>query len=338
MTEIYLDKYDRIIACSSGVLAASVDMITRTEFGWDKAHGLGDRDVKKLINILASDDLGDFLNALRNKSNTLSSIRKLEKNKIKSDNYKKYEKSDKFGGANLHHLQDFAHHPTPVGLLCAILSEFTGGGYGTNNKGEFVPDKISDIEMDKIPEIVFKGALKWALHLMSDIAGSSGSYECDVIATGTGIPGPLLSTLKELSAIPGIRSIMGTDNESNYVFAKKCEDLFDGGILGTRFDYRTEIGIKHIAINQAFAVLLCEGILCAFYSVKQLWIDIKEKNISSLEELKQLNFSEYLPWHSYKIKRLRTISSITFSAIDGIYDVQTINLSLFEHGEDTLGA
>ncbi len=37
-----------------------------------------------------------------------------------------------FGGGLQHHLRDFSHHPTILGLFFSILGQFTGMGYGTD--------------------------------------------------------------------------------------------------------------------------------------------------------------------------------------------------------------
>lgn len=36
-----------------------------------------------------------------------------------------------FGGGLQHHLRDFAHHPTMVGLMFSLLTQFTEKSYGT---------------------------------------------------------------------------------------------------------------------------------------------------------------------------------------------------------------
>ena len=40
-----------------------------------------------------------------------------------------------FGGGLQHHLRDFSHHPSPVGIVCSILMQFTGKGFGTRRMG-----------------------------------------------------------------------------------------------------------------------------------------------------------------------------------------------------------
>ena len=98
-----------------------------------------------------------------------------------------------FGGGLQHHLRDFSHHPTPVGLVCSILTQFTGKVYGTDVSGAFHGVNLSDDGLAligrSVPEKIMFGVLNWAFHLVSDMAGSSGSILKGSL--GTGLPGPL---------------------------------------------------------------------------------------------------------------------------------------------------
>jgi hypothetical protein len=42
-----------------------------------------------------------------------------------------------FGGGAYHHLRDFSHHSTIVGLLFSVISQFSGKGYGILTDGSF---------------------------------------------------------------------------------------------------------------------------------------------------------------------------------------------------------
>lgn len=43
-----------------------------------------------------------------------------------------------FGGGLQHHLRDFAHHPTIVGLMFSLLTQFTYKSYGIDAAGNFI--------------------------------------------------------------------------------------------------------------------------------------------------------------------------------------------------------
>ena len=51
-------------------------------------------------------------------------------------------------------------------------------------------------------EKIFNAFIMWSFHLISDMSGSSSS-----LSGGTGIPGIILSTFKEMSALPIFKEI-----------------------------------------------------------------------------------------------------------------------------------
>ena len=66
-----------------------------------------------------------------------------------------------FGGGKHHHLRDFSHHPTPVGLLFSILSQFTGIGYGTDVNGAFIQHSIQGWEKPDLLSGLYNGTIVW---------------------------------------------------------------------------------------------------------------------------------------------------------------------------------
>jgi hypothetical protein len=91
-----------------------------------------------------------------------------------------------------HHLRGIiAHHPTICGLIFSLLTQFTYRSYGTDVNGVF---KIADVsEASKqfigkdVPSKILFGTITWFFHLVSDVAGSSGSVGK---SGGTGITRP----------------------------------------------------------------------------------------------------------------------------------------------------
>ncbi|MCB5509519.1 hypothetical protein LIP88_19285, partial [Erysipelatoclostridium ramosum] len=77
-----------------------------------------------------------------------------------------------------------------------------------------------------------------------------------------GIPGPILSLMKQLSALPLFKDAM-TDEA---LFRKMLSKLFNGTLLKTvdeegkkiyrRFDLRAELGIAHALARQSVPVLV----------------------------------------------------------------------------------
>ena len=66
-----------------------------------------------------------------------------------------------------------------------------------------------------IPEKISFGVIKWLLHLVSDMAGSSSSVAKG--SKGTGLPGFFLSTLKEISSLPIFKNDDGSKEVSIWI-------------------------------------------------------------------------------------------------------------------------
>ena len=78
-----------------------------------------------------------------------------------------------FGGGLQHHLRDFAHHPTIVGLAFSLLTQFTYNAYGTDKNGQFIIREISEksrmfIGEDTSQKII-NGTIIWFFHLDQEI-------------------------------------------------------------------------------------------------------------------------------------------------------------------------
>ena len=123
-------KTDYLIASASGILTGLLDVLWVGEFSLRDSQTLGREQVNQIVIKIATKQ--------GCKKNTLEdAIRFLEK--------KYANPSDKltpeFGGGLQHHLRDFSHHASPVGLICSILVQFTGKGYGTDTAGNLItPD------------------------------------------------------------------------------------------------------------------------------------------------------------------------------------------------------
>ena len=225
-----------------------------------------------------------------------------------------------FGGGRQHHLRDFTHHFSLSGLMCSIFTQFTKKVIGTNTHGNLIiVDVVDDTFIGKdIPEKIFYGTVHWLFHMVSDMAGSNATA-----GNGTGIPGPIVSLIKELSALPVFRDKKIGDIEFHTWVSK----LFNGTLLGKRdeagkllepmkFDLRTEIGILHEIGKQVVPVLINEAIVRSFYFIRRLSDELKREEIKSFNDFKKINVEKILPFNNRTIKRMVTVSSGTLVALD----------------------
>jgi hypothetical protein len=224
------------------------------------------------------------------------------------------------GGGLQHHLRDFSHHLSPYGLLCSVVTQFTREGYGTDTDGKFIHPVIpeNDAIGSNLKEKIIYGTLNWFFHLVSDMAGSSGSA-----GAGTGIPGPVLSIMKEASALPLVRDIKANYDGEQIAIAKWISKLFNGTAFPhdglkdvVHLDLRTEIGIGAHLTKESVPVIINQGLVYGFYVIKHLIIEIKNKSIQSVKDLKRLEKHNFLDVDNRCYTRMCTIASGVFLALD----------------------
>lgn len=317
----HADGLDYTIAVSSGILCGLIDSFFVGEFSLSDAHNWGSEKINKFVQSVAKKQSGKD-------KDLYGSVKYLEDNwKIPSDNL-----YGTFGGARSHHLNDFAHHPTPVGLIFSILTQFTGKAYGVDSFGVFkvVPVTSTELIGKDFPTKISLGVITWFFHLVSDMAGSTTSIGNNYIwgrtgSAGTGLPGPLVSFLYEVSKLP----FFNKGNQGNSDFTKWIAKLWNGTLFAQhdengkiikesviKFDLRTEIGTIHELAKQAFPVFVNECVVRGFYFIRRLVTAIKEKPIHNLNDFIHLDWQSILPFKNRTIVRMLTISTGTFTSVD----------------------
>ena len=288
------DKLDYLVAVASGVLCGMLDVLWVGDFSLERGRELASEKVeafvKKSAKILGceKDDIG-------------STVKFLEQMfPIPSDG-----NTPDFGGGLQHHLRDFAHHPTIIGLAFSLLTQFTYKSYGTNTAGMFivvdVPEKSRPFIGDDTPTKILYGTLTWFFHLVSDMAGSSSTTGK---TGGTGIPGPILALAKELSVLPFFRDTKVEDHSLSVFLSK----LFNGTLLAQhdengkiikdtvlKFDLRGELGVLEELGKQALPVIANECIVRGFYFIRRFAAELKEHHVCSLSELRNIDWSKVRP-------------------------------------------
>ena len=230
-----------------------------------------------------------------------------------------------FGGGLQHHLRDFSHHPTPVGLVCSILTQFTGNVYGTDVAGAFqcVPLNKDGLNLvgKSFPEKIMFGAVNWFFHMVSDVAGSSGTVMKD--SFGTGLPGPLVSLLKEFSST---RLFKKQDAKGYKEFSVYISKLFNGTLLEERdsngkliplkYDLRTEMGIAMQVGKQTIPVIINECIVRSFFLLRRLLQELSRDDIQDWSDVHKINWKAIIPFRNRTVDRMLTIASMTFTVAD----------------------
>lgn len=282
----HADKIDCVVAACCGILTGFIDVFFVGKFDFTKAKAWSNKTINDFVLDVAKKDgyKGERLEG---------AIKFLEdKYGIASDS--------SFMGQNIgvsaksHHLDDFAHHPTIIGLLFSMLTQFTGKSYFANSLGEFkiVPANPAYIG-DTLPEKVQFGFINWFFHLVSDMSGSNKTA-----GTGMGIPGPIMSLAKEISSLPGVR---------NLDIASKLKELYKDN----HFDLRAEMAVAHELTRQAIPVFLNEVLVRTFYFIRRFAFEYQLK-----KDLSKIDWKKVLPFKNATITRMMTIASGAFCVVD----------------------
>lgn len=314
----HMNKWDYIVPIASGAMTAALDIFWVKDISLRDAHTWGAQKTEDFV-IMVAKSKKDGVTDLTSAVTALEEMYPISADKL----------TNEFGGGAYHHLRDYSHHPTIVGLLFSVISQFTGKGYGTDTSGKFIIKAIPDWHQPELLTGIYNGTITWLFHMLSDIAGSSSTIRMG--KEGTGLPGPIMSFLKELSSIPVVQKLTGADKNGNNNFSVACSKLFTGTLLGDhdengkilkdgqlRFDFRTELGIAHEALEnkQHLPILLNELIVSSFYSVSRFCNALREAEVETLDDLKQLDTRDFLPWNSAALRHMRTLACTVFSAID----------------------
>ena len=291
------DALDYTVAISSGILAGIVDSFFVGNFSFKDGKAWSNHKVNDFVMNIAKKK--GYKGLKKNgvvKFKLSGAINFLEDEfKIPSDNIWSGKNLNIWTGS--HHLDDLAHHPTPIGLVASIISQFTEKAYFQNRFGENLCLDITDKGLigNSFSEKIFAGTVNWFYHLVSDMSGSNKTA-----GVGMGIPGPLLSLAKEFSMLPGINKT-SLPKILNNIFTNKKN----------RFDLRAELGVLHQLGKQAIPVILNEVLVRVFYFFSRLIKEYKEKG-----NFKDIEWENVLPYKNRTLTRMLTISSGTFLAFD----------------------
>lgn len=335
------DGWDYALAVTSGLIAGVIDIIFVGEWNFKEAKAISNKKVNNKVMTFAKKH-PDYLmfcnNSLEGKGEPrlkplesdqlATAIMFLEwKYPLPGDNSWKGV-ADKVTPIS-HHLDDFSHHPTLVGLICCIVSQFTHTATYVDREDTVIniPIEIDENGMleGKTPSAkITSGFLNWIInvikdrkgHLYSDMGGSKSTA-----GGGMGIPGSLMSFLKELSALPIFKEsdfseklykafTKGIGEGKNQLDLGAFNSLFQGAD-SNKFDSRTEEAIKHELKRQTIPVAINEVVVRCIYFVRHLYSEIKEKQNVELIEWKKV-----VPFGNRTIARMMTISTGTMEVID----------------------
>jgi hypothetical protein len=269
------DKYDYMIAGTCGVIGGLIDILF-VGAPWDSklggvVDGCANSATEKFAELLG----WDREKALeKGSSGTASAVGFLErKYKINYDEATTFATGGKVENLSLknHHLKSMGHSPDLIGLFFSVLNQFTSTSTFISN-GEIITIDTDTFELKggNLIAKIFCGFSNWFGHIMSDMAGSSGTIGNG--GGGTGVPIPFFNLFQLMN--------VGEFGKNNQTFATVTTKVFEQG-----YDFRHGIAM-------AIPVAVTELLIRFMWSMKshfyhnRSWQD--SMPIGSIPELRRM--------------------------------------------------
>ena len=242
--------------------------------------------------------------------------------------------------AKNHHLADLAHHPTPAGLMSALIVQFLRVGTFVNKDGEwhflFVPTTKEDIANIAIPAVI-TGVLNWL------VAISTEKYEEE---TGKEIPKTLRRLAHVIASTPAIIEVVKcADNWFGHLVSDMggSKNTAGGGMgvpgiflsllhelstlpifkdsnlpaivndlyVNKKLDLRHELAYAQQVKLQAVPVIFIEICVRLGFMILQL-----EKELLENGSLEKVNWRRVIPFANRSVDRCLAIATMTFNVVD----------------------
>lgn len=210
-------------------------------------------------------------------------------------------------------------HPSVAGLAFSIFTQFSGEKYWFGEKGiekEAVPDYYA-IGRNTVEKIVY-GLLYWAFDLSIDLALSKIA-----LLEEMKIPKEVSKLLKDLLNLSIFEKIPTDYMDAEKIYSKWIQKIFensecqcDDGEVRTFDLYEMIEGLENRAFSESTPVIINECIVRSFYFIKKLIIEVKEKEIRSLNELDRVDPANVLPFNNRLTSRMVLISSGCFVGVN----------------------
>jgi len=253
------DRYDYLIAGTSGLLCGLIDIVFVGAPGksilGDGVDGFANLATEKFAKCMG----WDADKALEKGSNTTASAIGFLERKFKI-NYDQATSASVGGAVNNlslknHHLKSIGHSPDIIGLFFSVLNQFTNTSTFVSNGNIITVDTENfSLQGSNFVSKIFCGIANWFGHIMSDWAGSSGTVGQG--GRGTGVPIPFYNLFLGLEL-----GEFGTHKQS---FATIATKVFEQG-----YDARHGIAMAIPVLINELIIRLCWVVKARFYHGKE---------------------------------------------------------------------
>ncbi|OPJ57788.1 hypothetical protein [Clostridium chromiireducens] len=266
MKKANCDKYDYMIAAFCGVVAGLIDsffvgMPDQSKLGkW--TNNQTDKFVEKIAKIKGWNPEAGNENSISN------AIQFLEKKyKVSYDQATSKAAGDLLGMTpGNHHIKSLGHSPDLVGLIFAIVDQFTSTSHFLDNGRLIVFDtETSSLHGKTFIAKLFCGFSNWLGHLISDVAGSSSGRRNNPDKSGSGIPMPFFE-LFQLCNKGNFKIYPGSDKSNNPTEVSLAD--LSVKIFENHYDARFGMAQAIPVVINEISIRLLWAIKSRFYSNK----------------------------------------------------------------------
>lgn len=239
-----------------------------------------------------------------------------------------------------HHLADLAHHPTPLGLISALMVQFLRVGTFVNKDGEwhflFVKTEKEDVIQIAIPALI-TGILNWlmfisekkyedekeqelprGIHRLAHIISSTPEI-VEIIKCADNWFGHLVSdmggsknTAGHGMGIPGVLlSLLQEISSLPILKDSKLPGIVNDLYVRRKIDLRRELLFAETLRMQSGPVIFNEVLTRLGFMLLQL-----KKEITENKEIKDVNWRNVMPFNNRSVDRCLMISTMTFNVVD----------------------
>lgn len=297
------DKIYYSVAAASGILTGAISMLHVTEEQLKAIDTFKEKDWKPII-VSAANLAGYKKNDYKGASKYLitRAVRTIEKNEKTKET-----------------LAILSEHPSLAGLVFSVIAQFSGKAVSINENGVISKHKLPDYYSigETNAEKIVCAVLYWLFALAADEAISKR-----LVLDEIGISAPLMTKIKEFANFPFMKKIPSNYAEAEKAFSQWLKKTIAGAELYSERD-ETEgkpnplfalMGIVLNIAEDSFPVLINECIVRSLFVLLRICSEVKERKISSFDELMDIPAASVLPQNGHLLSRMCLIASASFAA------------------------
>lgn len=297
------DKIYYSVAAASGILTGAISMLHFTEEQLTAIDTFMEKDWKPIV-VSVAKYIGYKKNDYKGASKYLvtRAVRTIEKKEKTKET-----------------LAILSEHPSLAGLVFSVIAQFSGKAVCVNENGVISKHKLPDYYTigETNAEKIVCAVLNWLFALAADEAISKRRVLDEIR-----ISAPLLKIIKEFANFPFVKKIPLNYDDAEKAFSEWLKKTITGAELyseneeheGKKNPLFALMGIALNLAEDSFPVLINECIVRGLFVLIRVCSEVKERKITSFEELMDIPAASVLPQSGHVLSRMCLIASASFVA------------------------